>query len=684
MAKPKEFRTPKQINWHGLPAIGYDDYLRPQLTGDVFADQLAIEAWCFRMGMRKDEGGLGRFGHFKNIVNLLWNNEDRPSHKRFMWNSWADRMLLAACENQQLSVAGPTNAGKSDPFALWAYVNYFIDPTHVRVFIMSTTIDGAKMRIWARMLEYMSALPEVPGQYLKSSNRILGPNYEETEVGEASGIRILAGQAGDDKEAVDKFIGIKAPKTGNPAGSYEELRERDEFAHIVEGVDDEEYLRDLLPRLTNLSEDRYGKIIVVVDEATGISDAVRNAINGNMLPGNPGRCQVIMIGNPALWWDTFGLFSEPAAGCDAVTLNDEKWETKSGGLCLRFNAEKSPRIVDKDERLTWMLSAEQIENVARDSGGKTSPMYYRFVLGMWCPEAASSGAYSRAMFEQGGAFGKETWGFQKPKLHSSLDPSFTLSGDKASCTFFLYGVNQAGRRVMEWSENVAIEVDAATPQKDVPYQIAENWKKECLKRGVLQEDACFDTAGSPAFANIVYRVWGPKVHAVSASGKASDRPIGRERHPDGRKVTARERYSYKVTEIWFGAVPFLYSAQIKGLPIELAKELCLRRLDDKGGNTAGRLIKIESKREFRSREGHSPNDADSWLLGIEHLRERCGFIPLDEPEAVVPTTGMKVLQPTKEGGLLYVPMPGAAQSSWDAFKQRARRMGGGAPAFRKG
>ena len=216
MAKPKEFRTPKQINWHGLPAIGYDDYLRPQLTGDVFADQLAIEAWCFRMGMRKDEGGLGRFGHFKNIVNLLWNNADRPSQKRFVWNAWAERMLVKACEHDQLGVAGPTSAGKSNPFGLWPVVNYFVDPTHVRAFIMSTSMGGAKLRIWKEVMEFLDSLPNFPGQYMKSANRVLGPNYEETGVSESSGILLLAGEQSQDTDALDKLIGTKAPKTGEP------------------------------------------------------------------------------------------------------------------------------------------------------------------------------------------------------------------------------------------------------------------------------------------------------------------------------------------------------------------------------------------------------------------------------------------------------------------------------------
>jgi len=84
------------------------------------------------------EGGLGAFGHFKNYVDLLWNNPDSGSQKRFVWNPWANRMLRKAFDNQELG-AGPTSAGKSDPFALYAAAMYFNRPTHTLVFVMSTT-----------------------------------------------------------------------------------------------------------------------------------------------------------------------------------------------------------------------------------------------------------------------------------------------------------------------------------------------------------------------------------------------------------------------------------------------------------------------------------------------------------------------------------------------------------------
>lgn len=280
----------KDLNFYGLRKLGYDE-ASIGVTGNMLADQIAIEAMCIRIKHAEHEGGMGAFGHFKNYVDLLWNNPDSGSMKRCIWNPWANKMFRKMLECNELGIAGPTSAGKSDPAGLYGVVSYTIDPTHTLVLIMSTTLAGAKRRIWKTVREYWESIPNLPGKHLQATSEIKGLNYQGTEYGISSGIYLLAGEQAAEKAALDRLIGIKAPRTGEPDELYDNLIRQPEFADLKHHFD-EDTLRDLVPRLYNLSQDRIGKLILIIDEMTGVAESILNAVNTNLKPGNVGHFQL--------------------------------------------------------------------------------------------------------------------------------------------------------------------------------------------------------------------------------------------------------------------------------------------------------------------------------------------------------------------------------------------------------
>ena len=798
MARPPSLIPEIPPDIYGLEALGWR--AEDLISGNRLVDQINIESLCYRIGHTRGEGGLGKFGHFKNYVDLTINNPDLDCRKRFVWNSWSEKMLREACDWNELGVAGCTSAGKccapetlvrmfdgsvkrfdevqagdqvmgddstprkvlevhrgrgemykitpaqgdswtctgnhklvlvykisgavveidaekfyymekttpeglnlfwqirklpdgweefdefdispagegdwvgfsgdgnhrfllgdytvthnSDPFALWAVMNYLMDPTHTLVLVMSTTLQGAKKRIWKTLKEYWNALPDLPGKPLWSTNEIRGLSYEGDDYGDSSGIFLLASEQSNEKTALDKLIGIKAPRTGQPDDSFESMWIDPEFTELKK-VLSREHLEDLLPRLRNISKDRIGKLILIIDEATGCAESILNVIQTNLKPGNTGHFQVIMLGNPNSHWDTFGLFCTPVDGWQNVTLADEEWETTTGGLCIRFNGEKNPRIVDKNEKFSWMLRQEDISRM-EETYGRDSLYFYRMCLGMWSPEGTDSGIYSQADLESNDAMKSAIWGFDKPTVLSALDPSFTNGGDRASCTFAHYGIDSTGKQVLELVEEIPIKVDINDTRVPVSYQMVRNWRRECEKRGCEAKNACFDsTGGGVTFADIVRTQWSALVQAISSAGKASKTPVGNERGADGKKMLCSERYANKATEIWYGMHPFLRSGQIRGLTTSLAKQICSRQ-HDKSGRGDGRVLQTESKRVFKAREGNSPDESDSWLLLVEHAKTRHGFKP---SERAAVSEGEK--------------SQGHGVSSWAAFVQKARRI----------
>ena len=648
MARFRKDSVPPPLRTYGLDDLGYD----VQVTGDRDSDQLWVELVCFRIAHRRREGGLGKFGHFKNAVDLLYNNERRPVPTRFIWCRESEKILRSCCKYDELGVAGPTSLGKSAPLALWAVINYAADPTHTKVLVMSTTKDGAKKRIWRNIREFIDALPNYKGKPLWGTNRISGPTYDFSGFGESSGIYLMAGEKGKEKDALDNLIGIKAARTGDPDDSYEALKKRPEFRGRYLDLPQHEH-EDLLKRLARIAPDRAGRIIFIVDEATGIVESVLNAYLTNMRPGNSGNIQCIMIGNPNLHWDVFGLFCEPSDGWDKVTLRDYEWPTRNGGWCIRFSAEESSLIKDKDKRCGWMMSKEDIDRMI-EKYGRNSLMVYRFVHGFWCPEGADFGVYSQGDVEKG--MGKTTWAMEVPTLHSTLDPAFAAGGDKPAITITKYGTDLTGKKVMEvvTQEGIKIDADSETP---IPYQVVRKWKMDCIKRNIPPDRAAFDsTGGGVVFAGIVKEEWSGRVQAISSGGKATTRVVGNEKDEKGEKLKAHQRFANRATEVWYGAHPFLRSGQIFGITTELAKEICSRRHADKR-DQSGRSVQVEDKKTYKKREGSSPDDADSFFLAVEHLRTRFGFRAVEKAGDAAPSA------------------PGApVNSAWEVFKKRARKI----------
>lgn len=644
-----EFSVEAALNYYGLERLGYDEI---QLTGNRTTDQLSIEFICFRIGHTVAEGGLGKEGHFHQITDLLWNNPALASSKRYIPNDWSRRIIKEACQNDELGIVGCTSSGKSDVAALWGLVNFIADPTHTLVLLFSTTLAGAKKRIFKTFREYYSSVPGLPGKSLWSTNEIKGPNYEFTEFGDSSGVFLLASEQSSERSAVEKLIGIKTPKTGEPDESFEGLLAMPEFADMVEHFD-LDTLRELLPRLQNLAHDRIGKLILIVDEATGCAPSILEAYRMNLKPGNVGHCQLIMLGNPASRFDTLGDFCKPVNGWDSVSLINMEWETATGGLCIRFDGEQNPRITQKNEKLNWMLRQQDIDSMKR-TYGENSAYYWRMARGMWAVTSEDGGVYSESDIISSGAQEKAVWGFTPPMMVSALDPSFAAGGDKASCTFGRYGVDPSGTKLLEIVEEIPILYDLNLKEIPINYQLVRNWKKECEKRGVSPENCVFDsTGGGGPFGDIVRMEWSPRVLAVSSAGKAAKTPI-HEKTPDGRQMLASERFFNKATELWMGAMPFFRSRQIKGMQTFLSKQICSRQYDKNGPRDA-RQLRVEAKRVYKSREGKSPDESDSFFLLIELAKTRLGFIPAEKAAEAAQSRSNSA-------------------GTWEAFCNRARKM----------
>jgi len=528
-------------------------------------NDLTIELHAFLHERSPEQGGLGTFEHFKNAVDLLWNNPDKPVSRNFIWSPWAEDMIYEACENKYLSIAGCASSGKSDTVALWGIINYLADPYNTLVIATSTTLREARRRIWKSITELWSAVPGLPGKLVPSLGQIKGLS-KNGGYWESTGIVLVPAEKRKEKEAIGKLVGIKMKR-----------------------------------------------LILLADELPELPESLIHAAYTN-LSTNP-HFQMIGLGNPNSHFDAFGVFSAPASGWGSVTENDSEWET-SRGKCIRFNAEENPNVLSGKVIYPWMPSRETVEAAKRDYG-ENSLLYYRMYKGFWCPDGVDSGVYSEADLIRGVASHKARFD-KEPVLVAAIDPSFTNGGDRSVVFFGRLG-EEDGVQVLQFDRYEVLSEDINDKNTPRSVQIARKFKAACVKGGVLPQNAACDATGAGGpFHDIVSVEWSSQVLAVNFAGKASDRPVSATDRTPGH-----ERYLNRMSEIWYQGQELLRSHQLRGIFNDLAKEMVGRRYVTSGTSVK---IRVESKIDFKARVGKSPDIADAAFILIDLCRSRHGFM----------------------------------------------------------
>ena len=123
-------------------------------------------------------------------------------------------------------------------------------------------------------------------------------------------------------------------------------------------------------------------------------------------------------------------------------------------------------------------------------------------------------------------------------------------------------------------------------------------------------------AGDP-LCDIIATVWSPAILRVKFSERPSSMPVSKT-----SRIKADEAYGNRVSELWYVGREFLRAGQIRGVTLDLARELVARQY-----RTAERgKIYVESKKDMKTRFGKSPDIADAAFLMLDVCRQRTGAI----------------------------------------------------------
>lgn len=548
-------------------------------------DRIYVELECFREGRTVEQGGLGKFGHLQECVELLWNHGGK---QRVEWNPWMSQMLQECCEtyeaDEYLAVAGCSSSSKSFGGAVWVWVNWLADPEHTLGIVSSTSIQAAKKRIWRSIVQLFNGLPESQkskARYRPSLNMFQWAPPPGVNATDSSAICLVAAEAKQEAAASAKLIGAK--------NDY---------------------------------------VIFAADELAELSQAILAAAIDN-LPSN-NKFHMVSMSNPKDREDSFGVMAEPLAGWDSIDETTFEWRTKFG-RAIRFDCLRSPNYVEREKVYRYMLTYEKIEK-ARELRGENSPHFFRFFRGFFPIQGAEDVLYTEVDFS---AWMREKveWDKQGPVKVAGLDPSFSSGGDLTILSYGLLGRDTEGKMRLQYEDDISIKEDAQdkrTPRTD---QIWQQVKSHCDRLGIEYKNLAVDNTGAGrSFCDRGTQLLSHQIMLVEFGGKASDLPVSaKDRTP------ACKKFANRVSELWGVGMEYLRGGQFAGLRKnkDLMSQVKARRYEEvKGGD--GIRIRVESKKDMKLRTGRSPDNADAFFIMLDLCRVKHHFRSEERGLAILP------------------------------------------------
>jgi hypothetical protein len=544
----------------------------------ITMNPLDVELWAFRTNRTEAQGGLGRAGHFWEIVKILWGpaNPVKNRSKIFIQNAWSEAIIEELCNYRYVALGGCAGSTKSETVALWILVNFMADAKNTMAAVLSTSLKDSKHRAWGSLVDFIHAIP-APGLPLKVVEsqgivRFLSPKQSYSD---KSSITLIAADPKSAKEATAKLIGF-----------------------------------------------HNNKVIIFADELSELTEAILEyALPGGNLASNP-EYQFIGAANPPGYYDPFAKIWKPKAGWTSITVNDERWETPYG-IALHFDATKSPAILYPDRPYTvnsqpFLPTQEKIDQAKASEGGENTVRYWRMIRGFPSPMGQEDLIYTEQDIIKYRGDLPAMWGATPVIRIAALDPSFTNGGDRSIVYLGTVGVTTDGIRTLNLDRFVELTEDVTNKVDNRTYQIAKKFRSLCEQEGIQPRYAAVDSTGAgDPFCDVVDVVWSRDVLRVKFGGKASELPVSlTELKP------AVERYYDRVTEIWYSAKELLRQGQLKGICPAMAKEMTARLYGTSG---AEKRLYAESKVDMKLRTGFSPDIADAGFMLVELCRQRLGF-----------------------------------------------------------
>lgn len=542
---------------------------------------LDIEMWCAARRLTKEQGGLGEFQHFKNVVQLLY------PYLQYEWHHWLDMQMscfVGSCGTH--TILGGGGIGKSWSLGTFARLWQACNPTERGVMIINTTQKSQSERAWKYVIDCCQNFPWLPG--------VLSPSQDNPHLN----------------------IVVQVPDPKNPARMLEMVKPGvGIISQTVKGGSTARGTADIKGM-------HPGEFLVIVEEANHLRRTKLERARANWITNK--YYQIVLAGNPEIEdvsdttrEDSLYHFSEPVHGWGTIEWGKSRvWQNKFGGRSFHFDPYDSPRIhaPNRYRLSTWLPDMNFIELKAAELGGSNSQLFKQQIRGIYDHEALPFNPITLAMCKKFDVFRKANFTGMQRQRWAAFDPAYS-GGDEAFLKIAESGLTEENRIEIDFlgdKTNFVFKLDANSGDEH-SFQMMKWVIKICEQWDVPPENFIMDAnVIGIGMGDILVQFWSKKINKIIVMGPPTDRPLDLQ-----NILTAKERVMNKQTELWIAMQLLIMTGQVRGLDQSVANELVEMPAENLNGK-----IKILPKQKFRERFGYSPDRAEACIFIIDLLRTR--------------------------------------------------------------
>ena len=497
--------------------------------------------------------------------------------------------------NHRFLLGDFTVVHNSYSLGVWMMLDWLRDPQFTNILVVGPSENHLERNLFSHLvkLHRASSIP-IPGELRQLEISIDSKNKD-------SGIFGVVVPVG--KKAAGRLQGVKVLQRPTPHPQFGPLSR----------------VRVVLEEAENIPVGIWEDVTNIVSNTNGIE---RFKVAAPFNPKDPnGPC---------------AIRCEPDKGWESVDCEtSEEWMSKRGWKVVRLDAYKSENVIAGSEIFFGMQTKMGLEKSIQNAGGVGTAGYYTFCRGWYPPQGVDLAVIPQHLMTD--LVG--TYEFSEPPTPTAAMDVALEGGDNAIIILGKVG------RATGWRK---APIDGK-PQPVIPFLDTFN---QPTSRDVLQVDQIFtapkgNTLDLVSHATRICRGAmvrgehfgvdrtgnGAGVHdLLVANFNSGVKGINPSTAPTERKILAEDtfmpcdEYSYLLSELWFALRKYIEFGFVKISPTvptdPLHAELTGRRF-----LLGGKKIKVESKKEYKSRGNKSPDRADALTILVHVVRLNSGGPP---------------------------------------------------------
>jgi len=520
---------------------------------------------------------------------VLWGPKTftpEPRAAQLMWGALFSKNLI--------NVMGCGSVGKTFTPSAWCVLDWLLDPEWTRIEVASNSQDHVEKNLFADIVRlHTEAVLPLPGNVDSESISL------------------------DKKRGMGIFV-LVIPGGPKSRGKLKGAKIKNRPSHPLFG--DNSRLRILLDEAQEIPAN-------IFDETPNLLSSVDDSVE---------HIKIMAAANPKDEWSRYGLNCKPLGGWDAISDEQEEWESETGWHVISINAMRTENVMAKKTIFPRMITYEGVQKIIRSQAGGNDqhPNVYTYVYGRF----PKTGVQTTIINSNHLRRAEGDWIFDGPTIPiAGSDPAFT--GDLPAMTIGRVGraigwVDYKGEKHELPEPAVKIQADGTMilPHGDTQDVADENMAR-CKQLSIKAENFGIDKTGTGrGVHDVIRRQWKDKVAPLAETDDGSAPIVGVEyaASPSEVKIadedtqTPKELYDRTATELWMaGAKLFEYDIiRIgRGVDQKTSEELAGRRGGMKVG--IGKKQSVEAKDAYKGRTGEtSPDRADSFLIMLHVARMR--------------------------------------------------------------